>query len=181
MLQDITFRQATSTYTPALLTFDRPYIQECLASSHTSLNSWIKSAFERRSLNIKDLLIVSQSKIHLSCDIWTSTNGMSLLGVVGHLIDEGGKLQSILIGLPRIRGSHTAENIATALAAVIQKYQFEHKLGCLMADNATNNDELYEHLSKSLFIPKRERLRCIGHILNLTVQGLDIRQRRRQA
>lgn len=106
---------------------------------------------------------------------------MSLLGVVGHLIDEGGKLQSILIGLPRIRGSHTAENIATALAAVIQKYQFEHKLGCLMADNATNNDELYEHLSKSLFIPKRERLRCIGHILNLTVQGLDIRQRRRQA
>ena len=97
---------------------------------------------------------------------------MSLLGVVAHLIDEGGKLQSILIGLPRIRGSHTAENIATALAAVIQKYQFEHKLGCLMADNATNNDELYEHLSKSLFIPKRERLRCIGYILNLTVKAL---------
>ena len=41
-----------------------------------------------------------------------------------------------------------------------------------MADNATNNDELYEHLSKSLFIPKRERLRCIGHILNLTVKAL---------
>ena len=77
VLQDITFRQATSTYTRALLTFDRPCIQECLASSHTSLSSWIKSAFERRSLNIKDLLIVSQSKIHLSCDIWTSTNGRS--------------------------------------------------------------------------------------------------------
>ena len=39
ILQDITFRQATSTYTRALLTFDRPSIQEYLASSHTSLSS----------------------------------------------------------------------------------------------------------------------------------------------
>ena len=41
-----------------------------------------------------------------------------------------------------------------------------------MANNATNNDKLYKHLSKSLFIPKRERLRCIGYILNLTVKAL---------
>ena len=41
-----------------------------------------------------------------------------------------------------------------------------------MADNTTNNDELYKHLSKSLFIPKRERLRYIGYILNLTVKAL---------
>ena len=41
-----------------------------------------------------------------------------------------------------------------------------------MADNTTNNDKLYKHLSKSLFIPKRERLRYIGYILNLTVKAL---------
>ena len=41
-----------------------------------------------------------------------------------------------------------------------------------MADNATNNDELYKYLSKSLFILKRERLWCIGYILNLTVKAL---------
>src|SRR6266576_2909031 len=97
---------------------------------------------------------------------------MSLLSIVAHLINKSGKLQSILIGLPRIQGSHTAENIATTLAAVIQKYQFKHKLGCLMADNTTNNDELYKHLSKSLFIPKKEQLWCIGHILNLIVKAL---------
>ena len=41
-----------------------------------------------------------------------------------------------------------------------------------MANNATNNNELYKHLSKSLFILKRERLRCISYILNLTVKAL---------
>ena len=47
---------------------------------------------------------------------------MSLFGVVAHLVDKGGKLQSILLGLPQIQGLHTAENIATGLATVIQKY-----------------------------------------------------------
>jgi len=41
-----------------------------------------------------------------------------------------------------------------------------------MANNATNNNKLYKHLSKSLFIPKRERLWYIGYILNLTVKAL---------
>ena len=41
-----------------------------------------------------------------------------------------------------------------------------------MANNATNNDELYKHLSKSLFILKRERLQYISHILNLTIKAL---------
>ena len=41
-----------------------------------------------------------------------------------------------------------------------------------MADNATNNNELYKHFSKSLFIPKKERLWCIGYILNLIIKAL---------
>jgi len=41
-----------------------------------------------------------------------------------------------------------------------------------MADNATNNNKLYKHLSKSLFIPKKERLWCISHILNLIIKAL---------
>ena len=97
---------------------------------------------------------------------------MSLLGIVAHFIDKGGKLQSVLLGLPRLRGSHSAENVATALASVIQKYQFNHKLGSLMADNASNNNELYDYLSQSLSVAKKERLRCVGHIINLVVKAL---------
>ena len=58
------------------------------------------------------------------------------------------------------------------MAAVIQKYQFKHKLSCLVANNTTSNNKLYKHLSKSLFIPKREQLQYISHILNLTIKAL---------
>lgn len=80
---------------------------------------------------------------------------MLLLGVVAHFIDKDGKLQLVLLGLPRMRGLHTAENITKALATVIQKYQFDYKLGCLMTDNASNNDDLYDYLSQSLLVPKK--------------------------
>jgi hypothetical protein len=44
---------------------------------------------------------------------------MLLLSVVAYLVDKGGKLQLILIGLLRIQGSYTAENVAIDLAIVI--------------------------------------------------------------
>ena len=78
----------------------------------------------------------------------------------------------MLLGLPRLRGLHTAENIATALATVIQKYQINHKLGSLITNNASNNNELYSHLLQSLLVPKKERLRCVSHIINLIVKAL---------
>jgi len=74
--------------------------------------------------------------------------------------------------LPRLRGSHTAENIATALAEVIKKYQFNYKLSYLITNNTTNNDDLYNYLSQSLLVPKKERLRCAGHIINLIIKAL---------
>jgi len=75
-------------------------------------------------------------------------------------------------GLPRLRGSHTGENIATSLAAVIQKYQFEHRLGCFMMDNASNNNGLYTQLSRSFPMGQNGRLRCVGHMINLIVKAL---------
>jgi hypothetical protein len=107
------------------------------------LSNWIKNAFTYRTVNIKDLLATALSKINISCDIWTSTNGLSLLGVVAYFINGDGKLRLVLIGLPRIRGSHTGENIARCLMLVILKYEIELILGCLIIDNAINNDELY--------------------------------------
>ena len=41
-----------------------------------------------------------------------------------------------------------------------------------MADNASNNNELYDYLSQSLSVAKKERLWCVGHIINLIVKAL---------
>ena len=158
ILQDITFHQATSAHMHALLTFDHPQIQECLAKAPMSLSNWIKALFKQQHISIKDLLLTTLSKIHLSCDIWTFTNEMSLLGRVAHFINKDSKLQSVLLGLPQLQGLHTAENITTALAEVIKKYQFDYKLSCLITNNAYNNNNLYNYLSQSLSVPKKEQL-----------------------
>jgi hypothetical protein len=156
-----------------MLTYDRQAIQVVLSKAPNSLKKWIQRSYERRQLDIKSLLLLSKSKIHLSCDIWTSTNGLSLLGIVAHFVDESGKHQTVLLGLPRLRGSHTGVNIARCLAEVIRKYEIEDKIGCLMMDNASNNDgELIRELAKTISISKRHRLRCSGHILNLVVKAL---------
>ena len=48
-----------------------------------------------------------------------SINRMSLLSIVAHLVNKGGKLQLILIGLQHIQKLHIAENVAIGLVMVI--------------------------------------------------------------
>ena len=41
-----------------------------------------------------------------------------------------------------------------------------------MTDNAGNNNDIYDYLSQNPSVPKKERLRCVGHIINLIVKAL---------
>jgi hypothetical protein len=84
--QDITFRQATHEDTRVLISYGKPEIEPLLVRSHSTLKSYIEKAYETRQVEVKDVLLASSSKIHISCDVWTSTNGLSLLGVVAHFL-----------------------------------------------------------------------------------------------
>jgi hypothetical protein len=186
--EDVTFRQATSERTRNLLSFDRPRIDAILPKSAGTLSDWIKRSYEQRHVDVKNMLLISKSKVNISCDLWTSSNGLTLCGVVAHFIsksflaslgrsnastDNEGRHKTALLGLPRLRGSHSGENIAGCLASVIKKYEIEHKLGCFMMDNAKDNDTCMKELAKSLPIDtQRQRLRCAGHIIHLVVKAL---------
>jgi len=74
-------------------------------------------------VDIKKLIIIGRSRINISCNIWMSINGLLLISIVVYFIDKTGKLQSILLGLPRICGSYTGENIACVLLPVIEQYK----------------------------------------------------------
>ena len=184
--QDLTYRQVTSQDTRDILSFDRPQIDSTLWQSHTTLSKYIIEAYKLRFVDISNLLQNAVSKIHLSCDIWTSTSGLSLLGIVTHflgtfntslaspltVIDENKKHRTVLIGLRRLFDRHSGVNIAICLAAVIEQYRIASNLGCLMADNASNNDTMVSELTK--LIPsysKDRRLFCVGHVINLIVKA----------
>jgi hypothetical protein len=64
------------------------------------------------------ILQESSGMIHLSFDLWTSSNYMSIMAVVAHYCDNAHINRTRLIALRRLRGSHSGENIAELLASV---------------------------------------------------------------
>jgi hypothetical protein len=171
--RNISYRAATHEDTIFLFQKVKPGIDVAMYRNHSSLSTIIMKAYEQRQLRIKDRLLTSKSRISISCDIWTSSNNMALLSVIAHLIDSENRRHSILIGLPRIFGSHTGENIADTVCKVLGKYEISDRIGCFMMDNAGNNDTTIDSLIERIpSLKRRARLRCVGHIFNLVVKAI---------
>ena len=114
-------------------------------------------------------------QIHISFDLWTSPNHMSFIGVVGHFINAQYKVESVLLGLRRLRGTHSGENIAEVILKVVRTYELTgDQIGWFVLDNATSNDTCVAEVLKDLSINDtvaRRRLRCLGHIINLAAKA----------
>jgi hypothetical protein len=145
-----------------------------LPQSGDTVYRWLIDEFEKQKQEIKVQLYERPiSKIHLSYDMWTSENGMALLGIVAHYLDgTTWKNQSRLISLKRIRGAHSGENMVSYLLDVVQEYEITDCLGFFTLDNADSNDTYLRTFLPSLTDDelKTRRLRCFGHVLNLSAK-----------
>ena len=120
----------------------------------------------------------ARSKIHISCDLWTSPNSKAILGITAQFVNKAGKLTSLVLALKEVVGEHSGENMSKYLLHVIREYSIESNLGYIVMDNASDNDTLMTALSVSLrrefklsYDPIRHRIRCQGHIINLAVKS----------
>jgi hypothetical protein len=84
--QDFTFRQASSLALRKAISYGRSELISSMISTPTTFSKYIKESYFRRRKEIVSLLQSSVSDYHLSCDVWTSTNGLSLLAVVVHFL-----------------------------------------------------------------------------------------------
>jgi len=85
------------------------------------------------------------------------------------------KVETILLGLRRLKGPHSGENIAEAIVAVVKTYKIIDKIGYFVLDNAGLNDTCVSAIIERLNIKdiKEHRcLRCLGHVLNLLVKAM---------
>ena len=173
ILEDVTFRQASSERLRWLIANGGELASQLLPEHHTTVCSWIRDTFESRQRIIVNLVKGSKSCVHLSFDLWTASNGFHYIGIVGHFVDEEGKKRDALLGLPRLIGPHSVENMASYVKKVIDQYEIGAKLGYFMLDNAESNDTCLETLARWFPIDVgRRRLRCIGHIINLVVRAV---------
>ncbi|PWI63935.1 hypothetical protein PCL_02788, partial [Purpureocillium lilacinum] len=148
ILEDVTFRQASSERLRLLIANGGEPASQLLPQHHTTVCSWIRHTFESHRKIIFGLVKGAKSCVHLSFDLWTTSNGFHYIGIVGHFVDGEGKKQDVLLGLPRLIGPHSGENMASYVKEVIDKYEVGSKHGCFMLDNAESNDTCLEALAR---------------------------------
>ncbi|KAF6804545.1 transposase-like protein [Colletotrichum musicola] len=164
--------------------FEDPFLEQMLQTlnpalfnatswKRTLLRSRLNTVFDAKRIIIHEDLQAAISRIHLAFDLWTSPSRAAIMGVSAHYIDSEGTLQQRLIALREQYGAHTGDNLALNLADVIADWDLAGRLGCLVSDNATNNDKcgstLFQQIQPSYTFDDvtHRRIRCYGHVLNL--------------
>src|SRR5690554_3832818 len=161
----------------ALLTPLCPSAAEALPASYSTVRAWIMETWSVSKAQLIIRLQSAVSLIHYTVDIWTSPNGIPILGVIAHFVTKEMQLERQVMALRELEGPHTGENISAAFTHVITEYNVLPQTGYFNMDNATNNDTFLQHLTLPLrqadvpFERQHRRLRCIGHILNLSVKA----------
>ncbi|EXA29121.1 hypothetical protein FOVG_19342 [Fusarium oxysporum f. sp. pisi HDV247] len=155
-----------------------PYIKDPLITSRRTMVRYIAANYDFYSSEIKDSLTTASSPIHISTDLWTSPHRHSLLAVCAQWVDKDYKLRKALLSLPECAESHSGEAQAQAVIDTLEKYGIQSELGWHTGDNATSNDTCLESIQRKLmsrhkikFNAKGRRIRCIAHIINLSLQA----------
>jgi hypothetical protein len=174
----IAFFQLENQYFRELLFFLNPALLSHLPRAAKTIRSWVMGAFRSKKQQLKEDLQQARSRISISFDLWTSPNSYAILGVVAMWIDADGRRQSTVLGLRRLYGEHTGENIGSAILELLGEYDVGgEQIGYFMLDNASSNDAAVEHILRELcpwMTPRQRRhrrLRCLGHIINLCCQA----------
>ncbi|GBC10988.2 zinc finger BED domain-containing protein RICESLEEPER 2-like [Rhizophagus irregularis DAOM 181602=DAOM 197198] len=140
----------------------RYVIQICNAEAQISMADTIKSnilkLYKSYHINIQNILQNTPGKISFALDIWTSPNVIGFLGITG---------------------SHLGENMANMFVTCLKEKKILTKILAIAADNnVANNNTFLKSLEQTCvenhiaFHHKENHVRCIAHIMNLTVQEI---------
>jgi hypothetical protein len=131
----------------ALLAYINNDIDTWLPDTHETIRKWIMRQYEDQKDKVKQRIQSAKSRIHISCDLWTSPNSLAILGVVGHYVTEDGQLEHHILALKDIDSEHDGSHLAAAILEVVDGWGFASKLGYFVMDNAGNNDTMMRSLS----------------------------------
>ncbi|CAB5351658.1 unnamed protein product [Rhizophagus irregularis] len=160
----------------------RYVIQICNAEAQIPTADTIKSdilkLYKSYHINIQNILQNTPGKISFALDAWTSPNVIGFLGITGHYIDADWNIKDILVDFVNLSGSHSGENMANMFVTCLKEKKILTKILAIAADNAANNNTFLKSLEQTCvenhiaFHHKENHVRCIAHIMNLTVQEI---------
>jgi hypothetical protein len=163
----------------ALLRICNPIVR--IPQAHSTITLAVHRQWHNHQDTIRQNLRTAISPIHISLDIWTSPNTYLFLGIVAHFVRKDTNFRSkALLGLREVGSSHGTSQWEI-LRPILYEYEIVRQLGTIVGDNSGTNDTLcqsieawYESEGLLKWSAERNRMRCIGHILNLIVQSFFI-------
>nr|QIA97920.1 hypothetical protein AP_R.00g000180-v1.0.a3 [Amaranthus palmeri] len=118
--------------------------------SRSTITRWCmrKNSKLRKMLfeTLKDL----DSKVSLTCDIWTACTSRGYLTLTAHYIDKDWCLKSKVLNFCHFPPPSTGHAIYELVYAMIKDWGLESKVMCMTVDNATNNDSMIPLLQECL-------------------------------
>lgn len=149
---------------------------DVLPTSHSTISAAISNQFHLKQSKVQEQLLKAITPIHLTTDTWTSPNGIEFQAINAHYIGADLELRKALIALIELEAGHSGEEVAKHILHRMDWYGFSDRLGYITGDNhgANNNVTLCRAIVKAVqeWNPVDNRLRCLGHIINLAVQAL---------
>jgi hypothetical protein len=180
VLVHIAFFQVENECFRALLYFINPTVEFALPRSGNTVRAWMLRIYEAQRRKIAQMLRNSPYKLHFGFDLWTSPNGLAILGIVVHWMDAEDRKHDTLVALRALQGSHSGEHMFEVLWTVLDELDVKSKLGYFILDNAQSNTQALRCLEQWLsledaanpFRPAQRRMHCFGHILNLIAKRI---------
>ena len=166
-----------AAYSPALfdlLTFSNPKLKLLVLQAHVTVHYMVTNCHCAAKDAVIQSLAHAKSGITISFNYWKANNDvLDLLGVVAYYLNCEYEPKTVVVALKDALGSHTSDNITKQLIEVLRNYDICNHVTYFAADNATNNDKALRLLIRNLEIdPVKQRLRCVGHILNLVCKAI---------
>jgi hypothetical protein len=171
---NISFRQPEHRRLRRVFEYLNPSVAATNAHiSHDTVRRRIVDLHLRQKTRIIEHLKSFPGQIHIAFDGWRSRNRHALYGIVCFYIDRHGAPSKLVLGLPELKISHSGENIAAQIVEILESYEILDRVGYITLDNAGNMDTATEEIAGALGVdPKKRRVRCFGHVLNLVVKAL---------
>nr|XP_061819122.1 E3 SUMO-protein ligase ZBED1-like [Nerophis lumbriciformis] len=135
--------------------------------SRTHFTKLMEQKYTKKMNEVKAILKNVKGKLTLTTDAWTSMATEAYLGVTIHFVNDEWELTSINLTTMPLNEKHTAENIASWIEDVVNKFEINIKLvQVIVHDNAANVVAALRVLEERHGVSS---LRCVGHTLQLVV------------
>jgi hypothetical protein len=158
-----------------LLKICNPDIGPLLVGSDCVLET-VRTQFRVCRVLLKDVLDKSLA-INITCDEWSSSNNVPILGITAHWIDDKFRMQEVILAMQEIEGPKTGVNLSKYFIECLEKFNIKSKVYCITADNASTNGAMAREIANEIdhFQKDTNLLGCVAHVINLVARaGLSV-------